>query len=184
VPQCGAIHYQNPRMVVGCIIEEDGKLLLCKRAIEPRHGYWTVPAGFLELGESTVQGAARETLEEAGARVQITAPYAHFDIPHIGQAYVFYLAKLITPEYNAACRRTGCFARRSRPLASRANLLMKFEPESWQRAVGIFRDAIEEYPSFSPCYSSLVQMNNIEHIVHPGLFRDLSKARATLDLAK
>jgi TolB-like protein len=64
------------------------------------------------------------------------------------------------------------------------NLLMKFEPESWQRAVGIFRDAIKEYPSFSPCYSSLVQMNNIEHIVHPGLFRDLSKASATLDLAK
>jgi DNA-binding SARP family transcriptional activator/TolB-like protein len=64
------------------------------------------------------------------------------------------------------------------------NLLMKFEPESWQRAVGIFRDAIKEYPSFSPCYSSLVQMNNIEHIVHPGLFRDLSKARTTLDLAK
>jgi DNA-binding SARP family transcriptional activator/TolB-like protein len=64
------------------------------------------------------------------------------------------------------------------------NLLMKFEPESWQRAVSIFRDAIKEYPSFSPCYSSLVQMNNIEHIVHPGLFRDLSKAKATLDLAK
>jgi DNA-binding SARP family transcriptional activator/TolB-like protein len=64
------------------------------------------------------------------------------------------------------------------------NLLMKFEPESWQRAVIIFRDAIKEYPSFSPCYSSLVQMNNIEHIVHPGLFRDLGKARATLALAK
>jgi DNA-binding SARP family transcriptional activator/TolB-like protein len=64
------------------------------------------------------------------------------------------------------------------------NLLMKFEPESWQRAVIIFRDAIKEYPSFSPCYSSLVQMNNIEHIVHPGLLRDLDKARATLALAK
>jgi DNA-binding SARP family transcriptional activator/TolB-like protein len=64
------------------------------------------------------------------------------------------------------------------------NLMMKFDPESWQRAVTIFRDAIRENPSFSPCYSSLVQMNNIEHFVHPGLFRDLRKARATLELAK
>jgi DNA-binding SARP family transcriptional activator/TolB-like protein len=64
------------------------------------------------------------------------------------------------------------------------DLLMKFEPESWQRAVIIFRDAIEENPAFSPCYSSLVQMNNIEHIVHPGFFRDRDKAKATLELAK
>ena len=98
---CGAIHYQNPRMVVGCIIEEQGQILLCKRAIEPRYGYWTVPAGFLELGESTVQGAIRETFEEANARVQVIAPYAHFDIPHIGQAYLFYRARLIGPEMGA-----------------------------------------------------------------------------------
>jgi ADP-ribose/FAD diphosphatase len=97
--ECGMIHYQNPRMVVGCIIEEQGQILLCKRAIEPRHGYWTVPAGFLELGESTVQGAIRETYEEANARVQVIAPYAHFDIPYIGQAYIFYRARLITPEF-------------------------------------------------------------------------------------
>jgi DNA-binding SARP family transcriptional activator/TolB-like protein len=64
------------------------------------------------------------------------------------------------------------------------NLISKFDPESWQRAVAIFRDAIRENPAFSPCYSSLVQMNNIEHIVHPGFFRDLGKARATLELAK
>src|SRR5262245_45190069 len=96
---CHTIHYQNPRMVVGCIIEEQGKILLCKRAIEPRHGYWTVPAGFLELGESTVQGAIRETYEEAQARVQVIAPYAHFDIPYIGQAYIFYRARLLGPEF-------------------------------------------------------------------------------------
>jgi ADP-ribose pyrophosphatase YjhB (NUDIX family) len=100
-PSCGAIHYENPRMVVGCIIEEQGKLLLCKRAIEPRYGYWTLPAGFLEIGESTVQGAVRETLEEAGASVQVIAPYAHFDIPHIGQAYIFYRARMLTPEFSA-----------------------------------------------------------------------------------
>ena len=100
-PSCGVVHYQNPRMVVGCIIEEQGNLLLCKRAIQPRHGYWTVPAGFLELGESTVQGAVRETWEEAGARVQVIAPYAHFDIPYIGQAYIFYRARMLSPEYSA-----------------------------------------------------------------------------------
>jgi ADP-ribose pyrophosphatase YjhB (NUDIX family) len=100
-PSCGAIHYENPRMVVGCIIEEQGKLLLCKRAIQPRYGYWTVPAGFLELGESTVQGAVRETMEEAGALVQVIAPYVHFDIPHIGQAYIFYRARMLTPAFAA-----------------------------------------------------------------------------------
>jgi ADP-ribose/FAD diphosphatase len=95
---CGTIHYENPRMVVGCIIEEQGRILLCKRAIEPRHGFWTVPAGFLELGESTVQGAIRETYEEAGAQVEVIAPYAHFDIPYIGQAYIFYRARMLGPE--------------------------------------------------------------------------------------
>ena len=100
-PTCATIHYENPRMVVGCIIEEEGRVLLCKRAIEPRYGYWTLPAGFLELGESTVQGAVRETLEEAGARVQVIAPYAHFDIPQIGQAYVFFRARMLAPEFFA-----------------------------------------------------------------------------------
>jgi len=99
--QCGTIHYENPRMVVGCIVEEGDQILLCKRAIEPRYGYWTLPAGFLELGESTIQGAVRETLEEAGARVQVTAPYAHFDIPLIGQAYLFYRARMLSPEFSA-----------------------------------------------------------------------------------
>jgi ADP-ribose/FAD diphosphatase len=98
---CGTIHYENPRMVVGCIVEQGGHILLCKRAIEPRHGYWTVPAGFLELGESAVQGAVRETYEEAGARVEVIAPYAHFDIPQIGQAYIFYRARMLAPEISA-----------------------------------------------------------------------------------
>jgi ADP-ribose/FAD diphosphatase len=93
---CGTIHYQNPRMVVGCVIEQAGKLLLCKRAIDPRRGYWTLPAGFLELGESAMEGAARETREEAAAEVRIVAPYAHFDVPHIGQAYILYRAELLS----------------------------------------------------------------------------------------
>lgn len=96
---CGTIHYQNPKMVVGCIVEQAGAIMLCKRAIEPRHGYWTVPAGYLELGESTVEGAIRETREEAEAKVEVLAPYSHFDIPHIGQAYLMYRARLCEPHY-------------------------------------------------------------------------------------
>jgi ADP-ribose/FAD diphosphatase len=96
---CGAIHYQNPKMIVGCIVEHRGSILLCKRAIEPRRGYWTVPAGFLELGESAMQGAVRETHEEAGAEVRILAPYVHFDVPHIGQSYIIYRAELLSETF-------------------------------------------------------------------------------------
>ncbi len=92
---CSAIHYQNPKMIVGCIVEHDGHVLLCKRAIEPRLGYWTIPAGFMEMGESAMAGAARESYEEAKARVQILAPYAHFDVLHIAQAYIVYRASLV-----------------------------------------------------------------------------------------
>jgi ADP-ribose pyrophosphatase YjhB (NUDIX family) len=91
---CGKIHYQNPLVVVGCVPERDGKILLCKRAIEPRHGYWTVPAGFMELGESTADGAIRETLEEACAEVEIGHLFAVVDVIDAGQVHIFYTAKL------------------------------------------------------------------------------------------
>jgi len=93
---CGEIHYQNPLIVVGCVPERDGKILLCKRAIEPRYGYWTVPAGFMELGESTAQGAARETLEEACAEVEIGHLFAVVDVPDAGQVHMFFTAKLLS----------------------------------------------------------------------------------------
>jgi len=91
---CGKIHYQNPLVVVGCVPERDGKILLCKRAIEPRYGYWTVPAGFMELGESTAGGAMRETLEEACAEVEIGHLFAVVDVIDAGQVHFFYTAKL------------------------------------------------------------------------------------------
>ncbi len=93
---CHRVHYQNPLPVVGCVPERDGKILLCKRAIEPRYGKWTVPAGFMELGESTVQGAARETLEEACATVEIGHLFAVVDVIDAGQVHLFYTAKLIS----------------------------------------------------------------------------------------
>ncbi|CAK0784711.1 hypothetical protein CVIRNUC_007915 [Coccomyxa viridis] len=94
---CGFIDYYNPKLVVGCIVEHEGKVLLCRRAIQPCKGLWTVPAGFLEMGESTAAGAARETWEEANARVEIMAPYAQWDIPVIGQSYLLFRAKLAAP---------------------------------------------------------------------------------------
>ncbi len=91
---CGVVAYVNPRTVVGCIVEHERQLLLCRRAIEPRTGFWTMPAGFLELGESTAEGARRETREEACAEVTIVAPHALLDIPDIGQSYVLFHARL------------------------------------------------------------------------------------------
>jgi ADP-ribose pyrophosphatase YjhB (NUDIX family) len=95
------IHYQNPKMVVGCIPEWEGKVLLCKRAIEPRRGLWTVPAGFMENGETTYQGALRETLEEANARVEIESLYALYNIPHINQVYILFRARLLDLAFSA-----------------------------------------------------------------------------------
>ena len=96
---CGVIHYQNPKMVVGSIPLWDdgevGKVLLCKRAIEPRRGYWTLPAGFMENNETTAEAAARETLEEAGARVEMQALYTLMNVPHVHQVHLFYRARLL-----------------------------------------------------------------------------------------
>ena len=91
---CGTVHYRNPLLVVGCVAERDGKVLLCKRSIEPRYGYWTVPAGFMELGETLAEGAARETLEEALAPVEIGHQFASVDVVDAGQVHVFFTGKL------------------------------------------------------------------------------------------
>lgn len=91
---CGTIHYQNPLVVVGAIARWEGRILLCRRAIEPRAGYWNLPAGFLENGETLAQGAARETLEEAGATIEIERLHSVYDIPHVRQLYVFFLANM------------------------------------------------------------------------------------------
>ena len=98
---CNTIHYQNPRMVVGCIPEWEDRILLCRRAIEPRYGLWTVPAGFMENGETTFQGAVRETLEEANARVEVGELYAVYNIPHINQVYMLFRARLLDMDFSA-----------------------------------------------------------------------------------
>ncbi len=94
-PACKTVHYQNPLIVVGCVPERDGEILLCKRAIEPRLGYWTVPAGFMELRETVAEGAARETMEEACADVEIGRLFAMVDVPDAGQVHLFLTATLL-----------------------------------------------------------------------------------------
>jgi ADP-ribose pyrophosphatase YjhB (NUDIX family) len=98
---CGSIHYQNPRMVVGCLPEWQDRVLLCRRAIEPRYGLWTLPAGFMENGETTAEGAVRETLEEAGARVEIIDLYTLINVPDIDQVYLLFRARLLDTDFAA-----------------------------------------------------------------------------------
>ncbi len=96
---CATIHYQNPKIVAGCIPIWEDKVLLCRRAIEPRYGLWTVPAGFMEKGETTLQAAIRETQEEAGAKVEIEGLCTLFNLPHIDQVYLLYRARLLDLDY-------------------------------------------------------------------------------------
>lgn len=98
---CQEIHYQNPKIVAGCIPEWERKILLCRRAIEPRYGLWTFPAGFMESGESTEQAAARETLEEAQAQVESMALYAVFSLPLISQVYMVFRGRLREPTFGS-----------------------------------------------------------------------------------
>jgi len=97
---CGLIQYQNPKMVVGCLPVHGERILICKRAIEPRYGLWTLPAGFMENNESAPEGAAREALEEANARVEIEDLYTIYSIPHISQVYLMFRAKLLDLDFS------------------------------------------------------------------------------------
>jgi len=96
---CGTIHYENPRLVVGCVPEHEGHILICKRAIEPRRGFWTVPAGFMENNETLQQAAARESLEEALAEVQIGSLLSVVHVLHAHQVHVFFRATLPKAEF-------------------------------------------------------------------------------------
>ena len=92
---CQTIHYENPKIVTGCIAEWQDKILLCKRAIKPRYGLWTLPAGFMENAETNMQGAARETAEEANAKIENMKLFCMFSIAHISQVYTMYRGDLV-----------------------------------------------------------------------------------------
>lgn len=98
---CDTVHYQNPKLIAGCIPVWEDRILLCRRAIEPRKGYWTLPAGFMELGETIAQAAAREAQEEANVDVAIGDIFTIFNLPHISQVYVFFLARMTSAHYSA-----------------------------------------------------------------------------------
>jgi len=98
---CATIHYRNPLMVVGTIPEWEDRILLCRRAIEPRLGFWTLPGGFMELGETTAQAALRETLEEARARVELGEAFSLLSVPHVNQVHLFYRARLVEQAFAA-----------------------------------------------------------------------------------
>ena len=97
---CGEVHYQNPKLIVGAIPEWQDKILLCRRAIEPRHGLWTLPAGFMENGESTAEAATRETLEEANARIAIGELYSMYSLPYINQVHLLFRARLLDLDFS------------------------------------------------------------------------------------
>ncbi|MBN1848955.1 MAG: NUDIX hydrolase [Deltaproteobacteria bacterium] len=98
---CGIIHYENPKMVVGCIPEMEGRVLFCRRAIRPRYGKWTIPAGYLENGETMEAGAIRETLEETGAKVEALKPFGLYNLTFINQVYLIFRGRLIDDHHQA-----------------------------------------------------------------------------------
>ncbi|WP_240342336.1 NUDIX hydrolase [Methylococcus sp. EFPC2] len=98
--ECGRIHYLNPKVIAGCIPVWEGRILLCRRAIEPRKGYWTLPAGFMEQGETLAEAARREAWEEANVRVDTGDLYTLFSLPHLSQVYVFFQARMVDGRFS------------------------------------------------------------------------------------
>lgn len=99
-PACGTVHYENPLIVVGTVPHWEGKILLCKRNIEPRRGKWTLPAGFMELNETASEGAARETTEEAGAQFELEGFFTLLNVARVGQVHMFYRARLLSDAFD------------------------------------------------------------------------------------
>lgn len=106
--RCGFVDYQNPKIVVGSVVTHDGKYLLCRRAIEPRYGFWTIPAGYLELGESPQEGAKREAREEANAALELHELLAVYTVRHLSQVQLIYRASLIDDVFSAGDETLEC----------------------------------------------------------------------------
>ncbi|OOR89644.1 NUDIX hydrolase [Moraxella caviae] len=106
--RCDYIHYENPKVICGALVLHDDKILMCRRAIEPRYGLWTLPAGFMEIGETMMEGALRETIEEAAAIATHAKLYCLFDIPQLGQVHAMYLANLADGKFGAGVESLEC----------------------------------------------------------------------------
>ena len=105
---CQTVHYQNPKIIAGCLPIWGDQVLLCRRAIEPRYGYWTLPAGFMENGETVAEGGARETFEEAEANVTDLKLYTIFNIPYISQVYMLHRGLLVGGQYGVGSESLEC----------------------------------------------------------------------------
>lgn len=138
-PDCGYIAYENPKIVVGAVVAHDGRVLLCRRAIEPRHGFWTLPAGYMELGETVEHGAMREAREEAEAEIVLDGMLAVYSIARIGQVQIFFRARFADPDrpHFAAGDETleaGMFAWDDIPWDALAFPTVRWALEAWRAA--------------------------------------------------
>ena len=137
---CGTIHYVNPKLVVGAVVVWGKEILLCRRAIEPRRGYWTVPAGFLEVGETLEQGAAREAREEAEAAITISGLLSVINVTRVGQVHVMFRAGLVTPDFGIGDEslEVGLFTEQAIPWSELAFPSVRFTLERYyqDRAAG------------------------------------------------
>jgi ADP-ribose pyrophosphatase YjhB (NUDIX family) len=145
---CGKVHYSNPLIVVGCVPEAGSRVLLCRRAIEPRYGYWTIPAGFMENDETLAEAAARETLEEARARVEIHDLFAVVDVLHARQVHLMYRATLLDGGYGVGAEslEVGLFEPEQIPWQDIAFQSVRFALEKFfeDRAAGVRRLHVTE----------------------------------------
>lgn len=133
---CGYVAYENPKVVVGSVVADEGRVLLCRRAIEPRSGFWTLPAGYLELYETTAEGARREAMEEAGADIALDGILAIYDVSRIGQVQVMYRARFATPGIEAGVEslEVRMFAWEEIPWDSIAFPTVKWALHAWRDA--------------------------------------------------
>ena len=143
---CGFIDYKNPKIVAGSVATYDGRILLCRRAIEPRRGFWTLPAGYLELGESVEDGARREAFEEARARIVVGALLAVYSVPRISQVQIMFRARLETPDVGAGPEslEVGLFAWDDIPWPDIAFPTVGWALRQWKEVEGT-----ERFPAFS-----------------------------------
>lgn len=148
---CGAIHYQNPKIVTGCLPIYKDRVLLCKRAIAPRSGLWTLPAGFLENGETTIEGAIRETREEACVEVLVHGLYTVFNLPHISQIYMFFRADLASPSFSAG------------PESADVQLFEESQIPWDELAFPVVRDTLRHYFSDRPAGAFPVRVGDIRY---------------------
>lgn len=145
---CGFIHYLNPRIVVGSVVRHHGEVLLCRRAIPPRTGFWTLPAGYLETGETAAAGARREAQEEAGAAIAIERPLGIYSLPRISLIQLIFVAELVDPHIAPGTEslEVGLFAWDEVPWDDLAFPSVRWALEDWRRGATTGGDAA----SFGP----------------------------------